>query len=235
MSQIDELESRITAAMARISVGLGALSMRAAEPAGALAEAQVEADAAVTAALEEEKLVAAQLEERLRRIKERHAEEIAALQAQLSEQGGARDDALRAELDELKRQLAETVAAETLQAEVERLKARLADSSEADTLRAENEALRAELARQAETAARLDMDLQRLRQSNEQLREANGALREANEAGVGEPSLINRAMLAELEGLRATRAADAAEAGAILARLEPLLSTARNLPEGEDE
>ena len=52
------------------------------------------------------------------------------------------------------------------------------------------------------------------------------ALREANEAGVGEPHLINKAMLAELEGLRATRAADAAEAAAILDRLDPLVNGA---------
>ena len=43
---------------------------------------------------------------------------------------------------------------------------------------------------------------------------------------MGEPHLINKAMLAELEGLRAVHAADASEAAAILARLEPMLNGA---------
>jgi chromosome segregation ATPase len=74
---------------------------------------------------------------------------------------------------------------------------------------------------------KLDGELGRLRAANAQLRENNQALREANEAneaGVGEAHLINKAMLAELEALRATRAADIAESGAIMAALAPLLS-----------
>lgn len=94
-------------------------------------------------------------------------------------------------------------------------------------------AAKAQLAAQGETMGRLDMDVQRLRQANEQLRLSNADLREANENGVGEPHLINKAMLAELEGLRAVRATDVAEVGAVLAKLEPLLANARNLPDGE--
>ena len=173
MSQIEELQSRITAAMERIGNGLEALSEKSG---GAGAE--------IVSALEEEKLANAQLEERLRTLKARHAEEIEALRAELEKPGEA-------------------------------------------------EALRAELASQTEAMARLDMDVQRLRQANDQLRESNSALRQANEAGVGEPHLINKAMLAELEGLRAARATDAAEAGAILARLEPLLANAAQMSDGE--
>lgn len=177
MSQIEELHSRITAAMERIGAGVATLG----EQSGAgLAPA-----AETIAALEEEKLANAQLEERLRALKRRHEEEL---------------DVLRAELDQS----------------------------------AETEKLRAELAAQTTAMTRLDTDVQRLRQANEQLRASNMALRAANEAGVGEPHLINKAMLAELEGLRAARAADAAEAGAVLARLEPLLAAADNLPDGED-
>ncbi len=83
--------------------------------------------------------------------------------------------------------------------------------------------LEARTAEQSATLTKLDAELQRLRASNEQLRASNGALREANEQGVGEPHLINKAMLAELEGLRAARAADMAESAAILSALEPLL------------
>jgi len=173
MSQIEELQSRITAAMERIGTGLAALTEQSGGP-----------DAEIVSALEEEKLANAQLQERLRTLKAKHAEEIAALREELEKPG-----------------------------EVDRL--------------------RAELASQTEAMARLDMDVQRLRQANDQLRESNGALRQANEAGVGEPHLINKAMLAELEGLRAARATDAAEAGAILAKLEPLLANAAQMSDGE--
>jgi len=75
---------------------------------------------------------------------------------------------------------------------------------------------------QARVAA-MDIELQRLRKANDQLRQSNAALRGANEEGVGEPHLINKAMLAELEGLRAVRAADVAEASGIIGALAPLL------------
>lgn len=78
----------------------------------------------------------------------------------------------------------------------------------------------------AAQAAQLDVELQRLRRANDQLSEACLALREANTEGVGEPHLINKAMLAELEGLRAARATDVAEASAILATLQPLVDAA---------
>lgn len=173
MSQIEELHSRITAAMARIGTGVETL----AQTGGA-------ADAGLVDALAEEKLANAQLEERLRGIKAKHDAEL---------------DLLRAELDQP----------------------------------GEAEKLQAELAAQADAMARLDVDLQRLRQANEQLRESNATLRTANEAGVGEPHLINKAMLAELEALRAARAVDTAEASAVLARLEPLLADAAIQANGE--
>ena len=175
MSHIEELQSRITAAMERIGAGVTALESGRDD--SALAE--------LNTMLDEEKLAYAQLEERLSTLKTNHSEELAALKAEL-------------------------------------------DNS------AEMETLRTEVATQSETMARLDMDVQRLRQANDQLRGSNAALRQANEEGVGEPHLINKAMLAELEGLRASRATDAAEVSAVLAKLGPLLAGADNLVEGED-
>lgn len=84
------------------------------------------------------------------------------------------------------------------------------------------EARAASEATQTRVAA-MDLELQRLRKANDQLRDSNAALRTANEEGVGEPHLINKAMMAELEGLRAARAADVAEASSILGALGPLL------------
>lgn len=72
-------------------------------------------------------------------------------------------------------------------------------------------------------AAKMDRELQRLRQVNAELREINDQLRRAVEAGISEPHLVNKAMMAELDALRATRAADAAEMDAILGELRPIL------------
>ncbi len=79
---------------------------------------------------------------------------------------------------------------------------------------------------QADALRRLDMELQSLRKANQGLRDSNKALREANEAGVGDAHLINKSMLSELEALRAVRAADEAENGAILADLDRLIARA---------
>jgi chromosome segregation ATPase len=78
--------------------------------------------------------------------------------------------------------------------------------------------------------AQLDVEVQRMRHANAELTEACAALRDANAKGVADPHLINKAMLAELEGLRAARAADVAESSAILAALTPLLDTATDAP-----
>ena len=172
MSQIEDLQGRITAAMERIGAGVTALSEQ--EKNNALGADRA---AELTAALDEEKLANAQLQERLASVKSKHGDEI---------------EALKGELDK----------------SVELTK------------------MRTELEAHSVAMARLDMDVQRLRQANDLLRESNAALRQANEQGVAEPHLINKAMLAELEGLRAARATDAAEASAVLAKLEPLLADA---------
>ena len=79
----------------------------------------------------------------------------------------------------------------------------------------------------------LDLELQRLRKVNDQLRQSNTDLRNANQEGVGDPHLINAAMMAELEALRATRAADVAEATSIISALTPLLDQL-DAPQEED-
>ncbi len=96
------------------------------------------------------------------------------------------------------------------------------------------EARAASEAAQARMAS-MDLELQRLRKANDQLRQSNAALRAANEDGVGEPHLINKAMMAELEGLRAARAADVAEASSIIGALAPLLDQIDVQGEEEDE
>jgi chromosome segregation ATPase len=82
------------------------------------------------------------------------------------------------------------------------------------------------LAHEQAARAALDADLQALRESNAELRDMVAALRQALAAGVSAPDLVNRAVLAELESLRATRAADRAELAAVIAELEPLIGRA---------
>lgn len=160
MSDIDALQQRLTAAMDRIATGLGGLDA-----------ADADETATLQAALEDEKVVNAQLTERVRKLSER--------------QDGAAAEA-----------------------------------------KAASEAAEARM-------TELDLELQRLRKANAQLRESNAALRTANEEGVGEPHLINKSMMAELEGLRAVRAADVAEASSIISALTPLLDQLE-IPEEED-
>lgn len=71
------------------------------------------------------------------------------------------------------------------------------------------------------------LELQRMRKSTVQLREHLRILHEAAAEGMAEPHLINKAMLAELESLRATRHTEIAEMDEILAELEPLIQEAR--------
>ena len=154
MTEINELERRITAALERIGK-----SIESYNGGGNPESAELEQ---LKAALEDEKLVSAQLEERNKKLHEK--------------------------LDGQTAGLAE------------------------------------ELETQRMATATLDMEMQRMRAANDQLRASNTALREANERGVGEPHLINKAMLAELEGLRAARAVDRAETGAVVETINTLLS-----------
>lgn len=82
---------------------------------------------------------------------------------------------------------------------------------------------------------KLDQELGNLRAANDQLVSSNAALRAANAEGVGDPALINASLQAEIEGLRAAKETDRAEMSMVISRLEPLLATAQNLPQGEDE
>ncbi|MGV6805768.1 MAG: hypothetical protein ACWA49_16340 [Ruegeria sp.] len=264
MSQIEDLQRRIMGAMDRIGAGIEA--MQSADPSGG-------DDPALRASLEDERLANAQLEERLKSLKERHEQDIDDLREQLGEaneklaaveaaraelaeakavledqdevsalkaeletlrdqQSRAEDtDELRAELDRLKLAAAKT---RELEDEIAKLNAELADSERVAELSSELEMLRAERASHGAAMSRLDDDLQKLRRANDELREAVEELRKASEEGVPDAALLNRATAAELEATRAARATDAAEAHAVLARLEPLLTHA-NLAEGEVE
>lgn len=158
MSDISGLEQRITAALDRIGNGLNRMSQSEAAP----------ADPGELAALQElldgEKLANAQLEERVKAIKEK-------------QESLVRD----------------------LEIEVTSLRADIAAKNE---------------------------DAERLKNINGRLRRNNRALRDANAQGVGDPDLINNAMVVELDALRANHESDRAELDSILVELKPLVEGA---------
>lgn len=159
MSEIDEFQRRITAAMDRIGQGVETLANRpAAAPAPQVDPEEV---SDLRQSLESEREANAQLEERLRALKVQNEDDLKALQQQVEEQKTG--------------------------------------------------------------MAAMNREMNRLRKNNQQLRAINKSLREANEASLGDAHLINKAMLTELEGLRATQSASEAEARAILDALSPLI------------
>lgn len=159
MSDIAELERRITAALARIGAGLERGNR---VPQGSDQSAEI---ADLSEALAEEKIVNAQLSERLRAIKDRDAQS---------------SHALDAKIEGMTRQL-----------DVQGL------------------------------------ELQRMRKTTIQLREQLRLMREAQEKSLADPHMVNKAMLAELEALRAARSSEVAEMDEILAELTPLILEVR--------
>ncbi|PZQ99393.1 MAG: hypothetical protein DI533_01545 [Cereibacter sphaeroides] len=77
------------------------------------------------------------------------------------------------------------------------------------------------LTRQLDTQG---LEVQRMRKNVITLRETVRSLREAQTEGLAEPHLLNKAMLSELEALRATRLSEMAEMDEILAELKPLIA-----------
>lgn len=163
MSDISELETRITTALERISAGVDTLASGT--------PGQGDEIEKLTSALEEERTVNAQLEERVKGIKEKQDSTVQALVA-----------------------------------EVDRLGNLLAQEEQA---------------------------LARMRQVNTDLRTNNDALREAANQGVVEPHLINKSMMAELDGLRAAQSADRSELDAVLGELNGLIAQVQNNSQSE--
>lgn len=151
MDQLEELERRLSVALDRIS----ASSTKLGADDGSLAEA-----------LEAERSANAQLEERVKAIKERQETKVASLEAEVTD--------LKAALE-----------------------------------------------------AR-DSEVQRVRAVNAQLRKHTEALREANKAGLSDAHLINKAMMAEMDALRASADSTRAELDEILGTIEPMLEEGAN-------
>lgn len=265
MTQITELQSRITRALERISSGVEGLGAAPASDNEALTESEA-ARAALEAEAETLRQSLAQARQEAQENSEKLAEALAARsaaeaalreasvraedatsaleQALAGAEGSAdRDEGLVVPSTEAPSTEAEgTGATSAVNAdELANLRSELEDERIANAqLQERVKVLRGRLA-EAEAAApqatpdlaALAEELQRLREANETLSRSNEALREANAKGVGEPHLINKAMLGELESIRAARAVEAAETRTVLAALEPLLTEAAE--QGEEE
>ena len=84
-------------------------------------------------------------------------------------------------------------------------------------------ALEAEVDKLRNDHARNTADVQNIKRVNVKLRKNNSALRDANQQGIGDASLINSGLDAELDALRVSRDSDRAELDAILVELKPLV------------
>jgi uncharacterized membrane protein len=104
----------------------------------------------------------------------------------------------------------------------EQLEARL--KSVLEKQQSQSEAATAAQKEREQAVAKLDSELQSLREANRKLRENNQALRLANAAGLADRDLINAGVEAELEALRADQAAGRAEAELVLAELGKLIA-----------
>lgn len=209
MSQIEELQSRMSRALDRIAKGVEALS--AAPPSAPAPEPQPEAAPGPATAVDTGWAEA--------------AEEAAA-------EAAAEIARLRDALDE------EKMANSQLEERVKTLRSRLEEAqAEPAAPMVSDAALMERVEAQRESMAALDAEMQRLKTANDMLRKTCEEMRGALQDNVGEPHLVNKAMLAELEALRAARAAEEAEIRAVLAAMAPLLSEAAgdDVSHGDEE
>jgi chromosome segregation ATPase len=227
MSEISDLESRISAAMDRIGRGLEALSV-APDPMPEVDDRSAEVEA-LQKSLEDEKTANAQLEERLLALTSRQDE----LEAELEK---AKADASAAEIAA---QVAEGAASEAREA----LEAANAKTEEAEAAaeKAAEEAKAAaptvDLEADGKLLEQLAGRLRRLRQTSRMLRASNQELRDAAQKAAPDAliSLINESLKAELADLKAMRSAELIEMDVIAGTLRPMLEQPADVAKAEGD
>ncbi len=222
MSDISELEGRLTAALERIARGVDGMQAVASEP------EEGEDVQALRRALENEALVTAQMEERVRALTARQTEleeELGAAQSAKSDV----DDALKATESKAEEAAASLLAAEARAEAAETAAAAAADAAEdtaTETVAPEAEAavLTDAIKENQALIGEMGKRLRRLRQMARRERAANQVLRDQVEKdGMVDPSAVNEALKADLDTLAALREAENAETAVILAELRPLV------------
>ncbi|TCL09683.1 hypothetical protein BXY66_1739 [Shimia isoporae] len=239
MSDITDLESRLSAAIERIGAGVATLGAAPAEPADRAEDMTAEVES-LRRALEGEASASAQLEERLRAVTQKQEEleaelakaqeqaetaegEVAELRAKVDQDSEAGDEAdarideLTAKVSELESALeAEKTARITAEADAEGARAALAAAGAGDG----GEALSANREAMEQMAQRL----RRMRRMSKGVRENNERLRAVAEEKVVDATLINDSLRVEIDSLKAQREAEMAEASVILTGLAPMLA-----------
>ena len=211
MTDLAELERRITDALARVDAGLDRLlTAQGAAEAVAAPEVSVEAEAEASVTAPAEASIEGAVE---------------GAPAAETQQGDAEaeGDAValdtgadsQAELAELRAALAaERANSAAMMERIRTLKTR--EQRQEAALQARIEKLTKQLDVQG-------LELNRLRKSMIQLREAMRVLREGSEGQTVDAAMINKALLAELEGLRAARSSETIELEEIIAELAALI------------
>lgn len=207
MSDISDLESRISAAMDRIGRGLETLAAPASDE-------NLSTD--LHAELEVEKVANAQLEERAKTLSGRIEE----VEAELASAKDAVEKAVEAREAVEADLVAAREAAEA--AENEKIEDEEVDGAE-DTDAGDGELDVIDLDESRDAIAQLSARLRRMRRTSRLVRGTIQVLREAAEDEIKDPSLINQAMAAELEDIKAMRAAEIAEMDVIIGALRPML------------
>ncbi|SFK57681.1 hypothetical protein [Shimia haliotis] len=242
MSDISDLESRLSAALERIGAKVADLGTAPTEVSGEGSgdmSAEVES---LRRSLENEATATAQLEERLRAVTQKQEDAEAALAAaeKKAAEAAAEVEGLRstvdadseandeadARIDELTTKVAELEAA----LEVEK-SARTVAEADAEAARSALAAAGAgdggeALAANREAMEQMAQRLRRMRRMSKGVRENNERLRAVVEEKVVDAGLINDALKAEIDSLKAQREAEIAEADVILTGLAPMLAVA---------
>lgn len=207
MTDLAELERRIVAALARVDAGLDRLRAQAAEVAAEPVPEPPAAEAPVAEAPTEEIAEAEAVGGADPWVAEAEPEGADAEQAPAGPVTYAALEALRAELAAEKAQVA------ALSDRIRTLKGRESRNEAAMQARID------QLTKQLDVQG---LELHRLRKSMIQLREALRVLREGSDGACVDAAMINKAMLAELEGLRAARSSETVELEEIIAELAAL-------------
>ncbi|MBO9472370.1 hypothetical protein J7413_02360 [Shimia sp. R10_1] len=234
MSDISELESRLSAALERIGRGVDAMQAVVAEPDTG------EDIQALRRALENEALVTAQMEERVRALTASKSDLEAELAAEKDARSAAEETIKAAE--SAKEEAAQALLAAEARAEAAETAAAAAADAAATQASSENES--AASGGNTETDANralldeLAKRLRRLRQMARRERTTNQVLRDQVEKGeMVDPSAVNDALKADLATLTALREAEMTETALILAELRPLVQgvTAQDAPQAASD
>ena len=252
MSDISELESRISAAMDRIGRGIEALDAPTqAPPTDTVDEGQFEAEReAAQKSLDAEKLLTAQLEEQVKALHARQdalEEDLAGAKVsatQSEEALGTANAALEAAQKDVKaaQSEAEDAKADAAAAKIETgVAIEAAQKAAQDAEDAANqtpaEPTGVDLDANREEILEMAFRLRRLRRTGRQMRQTIAVLRQSVDDKSVDADAINRSLEVELQNITAEREADLAEMNLLIGTLHPLLEPQAqdaDTSEGED-